>query len=129
MLTRSRPILWVGVTAVLLGGLYFALKSSLGEHEQRGVHTRVYRLSIPGSPPPEEAPVFKVLQGDIVTLVIRSARAGELHVHGYEKKVVLQPGAEVSLTFTATQPGVFPVHLHDPDGSMRRLAMLEVQPR
>jgi hypothetical protein len=53
-----------------------------------------------------------------VTLMIRCNRRGEVYVHVYERKVVLVPGGEVKLTFVATDAGTFPIHLHDPDGSM-----------
>jgi hypothetical protein len=101
----------------------------MGSHETTGPHTRVFHLSVSVVRAAAEAPVFKATQGDSVTFVIRSDRAGEVHVHVYEQKVSLKAGGEVTLTFTATSAGVFPVHLHDPDGSMSHLAMLEVDPK
>jgi hypothetical protein len=76
-----------------------------------------------------DSPVFRATEGDTITLVIRSDQPGEVHVHGYEKKIVLAPSGEVQLTFVAADPGTFPIHLHDSDGSMHHLAMLEVQPK
>ena len=65
-----------------------------------------------------------------MTLIIRSDKVAEVHVHGNEDtKVDLSPGREVTLTFVAADVGRFPVHIHDPDGSMYPLGMLEVQPR
>jgi plastocyanin len=93
------------------------------------VQARVFHLSVSAPAADTESPVLKVTQGDTVTFVIRSDRPGEVHVHIYEKRVTLKPGGEVTLTFTATAVGLFPVHLHDPDGSMSHLAMLEVRPK
>ena len=129
MILRLRPILWATATLLLLAAPYFALKFLLDEPAPPSAHTQVYRLWVPAPRPSTDAPVLRALQGDTVTLVIRSNQAGEVHVHGYEKKVVLQPGSEVRLSFAATRAGAFPVHFHDADGSMRHLAMLEVQPR
>lgn len=124
----SRLLLWIALT-ILLSGLYWASKSTLGSREPSAVHSRVFNLSVSAPHPGEESPVFKARQGDTVTLVIRSDRPGEVHVHIYEKQIMLKPGGEVTLTFTATAAGLFPVHLHDPDGTMTHLAMVEVQPK
>jgi hypothetical protein len=116
------------LTILLLGALYWGVKSTMkGGHERTGPHIRVFHLMVSNSV--HESPVFVVSQGDTVTLVIRSDRAGEVHVHLYEKKVTLKPEGEVTLTFSATDAGMFPVHLHDADGTMTHLAMLEVHPQ
>ena len=121
--------LWIAYAIVALVGLYWGLKGSLGAPDTGGLQTLTYRLSITGTAVGEDSVVFKARQGDTITLVIGSDRPGEIHVHGYEKAVGLKPGAEVTLTLVARDAGRFPVHLHDPDGSMRHLAMLEVRPR
>lgn len=124
-----RQSLWAALAILLLSILYWSLKASLGGHERGGWHSRTYMLSISVPRLGEEPTVFKAMQGDTVTLMIRSDRPGEVHIHGYEKRVVLEPGVEVSLSFRATDAGLFAIHLHDPDGSMHGLAILEVQPR
>lgn len=81
--------------------------------------------------------MFKVTQGDTVTLVVGSDRPGEAHVHGYDKRIALNPGSEVTLTFIAKDAGLYPLHLHerldsrDPDSPVlhRHLAAIEVQPK
>jgi hypothetical protein len=94
-----------------------------------GAQSRIYHLSVTNTDPTADAPVFTARQGDTVTLVIHSARPGELHVHAVEESALaLKPGGEVNLTFVAKNSGRFAVHLHDPDGSMHHVAMLEVQP-
>jgi hypothetical protein len=49
--------------------------------------------------------------GSNVTIRITSDVAEGLHVHGYDLKRDLTPGAPVELTFTADIPGVFDVEL------------------
>jgi heme/copper-type cytochrome/quinol oxidase subunit 2 len=49
--------------------------------------------------------------GQPVTIRITSDVAEELHVHGYDLKRELTPGAPVELTFTADIPGVFEIEL------------------
>lgn len=130
MRRSSFAILWVVLSMLVLGSLYWGLRISLSGHEVSTAESRTYQISISAARPGEEFPVFKVTQGDIVTLLIHSDRPGEVHVHAYDEKIsTLKPGGEVRMTFAAKDVGRFPVHLHDPDGSMRYLATLEVQPR
>ena len=128
MLRRHyRAVLWTTLFALVLAGLYWGSKASLSARHAGGARSRTYQLSIP---PTAQSPVFEAAQGDAVTFVIRSDRAGELYVHAFEEKAIaLKPGGEVRLTFVAKDAGGFPLHLHDPDGSMHHIAMLEVQPK
>jgi hypothetical protein len=52
-----------------------------------------------------------VAQGNTVALVVTSAVADEVHLHGYDKKVDVPANGTATLTFTATIPGVFEVEL------------------
>jgi hypothetical protein len=89
----------------------------------------VFNLAITEPRLGETYPKFKVSYGDQVTLKIESDRVGSVHLHGYEKAIDVGPDAEVRLTFIANAAGAFPIHFHNPDGSMRHLATLEVQPK
>lgn len=51
--------------------------------------------------------------GEAVTLVVTSDVADEVHVHGYDLTLALEPGTPAELPFDATIPGVFQVELHD----------------
>lgn len=62
--------------------------------------------------------------GEDVTLDVTSDVAEEVHVHGYDKTLDLEPGETASLTFTADIPGVFEVEL---EGAGTLLFELEVQ--
>ncbi|MCI2420285.1 hypothetical protein MOQ72_22840 [Saccharopolyspora sp. K220] len=56
---------------------------------------------------------FEIPLGRVVRLTVRSDRADELHVHGYDKSARLSPGVPAVVEFRADIPGVFEVELHD----------------
>lgn len=51
--------------------------------------------------------------GDLVEITVQSDAANELHVHGYDLFLDLQPGQPSKLRFTADVPGIFEVELED----------------
>jgi hypothetical protein len=61
--------------------------------------------------------------GSTVALVVTSAVADEVHLHGYDKKIDVPANGTATLTFTATIPGVFEVEL---EKLSKTLVMLEV---
>jgi len=65
--------------------------------------------------------------GSTVALVVTSAVADEVHLHGYDKKVDVPVNGTATLTFTATVPGVFEVELENElEKLSKTLVMLEV---
>src|SRR6267154_4416995 len=108
---RLHIVLSSAVAIVLFGGIYWGSRAWLGERT-RSAQVLTYSLLLSTSPRRgAQSPVFEARQGDTVTFVVRSDMPGEVHVHGVEKKIVLQPGGVVKLTFRADRVGVFPVHL------------------
>jgi hypothetical protein len=61
--------------------------------------------------------------GSTVALVVTSAVADKVHLHGYDKKNDVPANGTATLTFTATIPGVFEVEL---EKLSKTLVMLEV---
>lgn len=51
--------------------------------------------------------------GDTARLEIRSDRPAELHIHGYDRYVDVQPGESARTRFRADLEGVFEVEDHD----------------
>lgn len=135
MRRSSYSILMVVISMLLLCGVYAALQATRPDHAGRVTASSSFKLSVPASAgtsqsaSPLDLPIFRVVRGQTVTLTISSQTRGSVHVHGYEKSVDLAPGANVTLTFVADSSGRFPVHLHDPDGAMHGLAVLEVLPQ
>ena len=71
-------------------------------------------------------PQLLVRQGERVALRVRTDKADELHLHGYDISTPLPPGEEVVLKFVASKAGRFEVELH---GAHHELGALEVHPR
>ena len=128
---RLRTIAIVTVPALLLSGLYFAAARFAAPDVAVGPQDRSYRLNIG-----EEKADVKILearQGDRITFVVTSTRAGQFYVHGPEVASTLLPGIETSLTFTAQYSGRYYAHFHqinciDSDESHLELAVLDVMP-
>ena len=51
--------------------------------------------------------------GGQVVLRVTSDVAEQIHVHGYDRYLTLEPGVPAELTFTADLPGAYEVELHD----------------
>lgn len=58
---------------------------------------------------------INVCKGQELTLKITSERAGEIHLHGYEEEMEVEPGDTATFTFNTTLPGQFPIELHTPN--------------
>jgi heme/copper-type cytochrome/quinol oxidase subunit 2 len=59
-----------------------------------------------------------------VRLEVTADRADEVHLHGYDRKVDIEPGQPAVLEFTADVPGVFEVELEE---AGLKLVELQVQ--
>jgi plastocyanin len=56
---------------------------------------------------------IKVKAGQTVLITAVSDAADEVHVHGYDKQLPLQPGKPASVKFTATMKGTFEIETHE----------------
>ena len=70
--------------------------------------------------------VMQVSEGDEVSLTLRSDRADELHVHGYDLHAKVKAGVPTVLNFKADRTGRFTMELHH---SNVELGALEVLPQ
>lgn len=70
---------------------------------------------------------LRIAQGSAVRLELLSDVAAELHVHGYDHELPVQPGTPGRLDFTADKAGRFELeaHLH---GGHVELGVIEVMP-
>jgi FtsP/CotA-like multicopper oxidase with cupredoxin domain len=68
---------------------------------------------------------IEVNKGDTVRFRVRSPKAEEVHVHGYDLKKELQPGKVASMSFKATIDGIFVIEF---EGSGTQIASLRVDP-
>jgi heme/copper-type cytochrome/quinol oxidase subunit 2 len=128
---RLRTIAIVTLTALLLMGIYFSAAHFAATDLAVGPQVRSYRLNI--GEKKADAKILEARQGDRITFVVTSTRAGQFYVHGPEVESTLLPGIETSLTFTAQYSGRYYVHFHqmnciDSDESHIELAVLDVMP-
>jgi hypothetical protein len=84
---------------------------------------RVFRLETSES----GSPTFRVREGDFVTIEITSREAQDLHLHGYDLELHLEPGQRGQLRFEALHSGRFPAEAHGA-GNEGALFYLEVLP-
>lgn len=128
MCGHTRMLVWTAAALFALTALYFGVWNSFQRAIPEGPQNHTYRVVIGPPNTPVVPQIFRASQGDNVTLIVTSARPGSIHLHGYERMMPLEPGAENSLSLVAGQTGSFPLHLHDPDGAKHILAAVEVQP-
>ena len=127
-------------TAALLAGLYVyfrpqpARTTPPGETSaappagvsNAGAPSRMeFALTVAGGRLVSGPAVLQAAQGTPVTIRIRSDRADELHLHGYDLHARIDANEPAELEFTADKSGRFEYELH---GSHRELGALEVRP-
>ena len=94
-----------------------------------------FDLRIAGGRVDPAVATLRARRGDDVRLRITSDRAGTVHLHGYGFSAELAPQVPVTLAFTATATGRYPLHWHEsgePVSTRRHgpaLAHVEVHPR
>jgi hypothetical protein len=77
--------------------------------------------------------LVRVSQGDMLELEFTSDEAAELHLHGYDKLLSVEPGKPATLSFEANIAGRFSLEAHSFDNARNQshpaLLYLEVYPR
>ena len=87
---------------------------------------QVYRYQVAGGRRLSGPESILVHAGEVVNLEVTSDRADELHLHGYDLHLQLQPGQPGQLRFTAVHSGRFDFELHHAD---LELGVLQVLPQ
>ena len=148
---RSLPLL-LALTSFALVGLFYLLKpvvpapadsqlAPVDETLPRAVEDSVGQAA-PQAPPIEDVFTVKyelregslvagpkrvsVVQGAAIRIVAVSDAADELHLHGYDLTLDLQPDVPAELRFVAEHSGRFELELHH---NHLTLGAIEVQPR
>ena len=65
-------------------------------------------------------------QGDQVRFQVRSPKADEVHVHGYNIERELEPNKPTTIAFKATINGIFDIEIHSTD---TQIGQLTVEPK
>lgn len=71
---------------------------------------------------------IKADKGETVTIRATATTSGEMHVHGYDKEVELEPGEIVKVKFKANIDGEFPIEFHLAGGEHADVGILQVSP-
>lgn len=100
-----------------IGGLYFFLKPSspsLGTKNTASPTPTIkqFKFTVKNGKIIPETKQFSVKKGDVVEFTITSDLEDELHLHGYDKTLLLYQKKAVKLMFTADTSGSFPLELH-----------------
>ena len=116
-----RTIALLLVAALVLGGLFFALRPDTSAEDPQ---ERTVNLEIEGDTmTPSE---ITVGEGDELTLRVNADRQVEIHLHGYDLEQEVEPGASATLSFEADQTGRFEI---EAEGTGEELGTLIVEPR
>ena len=89
---------------------------------------RSFSLEIKSGQVEKKLRTIKVHQGDKVELNWKVDKDTELHLHGYDIKVIVSPGQPEKMMFDARIAGRFPVGIHG-SGSHGTVTYLEIYPR
>ncbi len=134
---KLNKVVFIIVGVLILGGLFFIFKpkpqqpltESSPKNEQQTQQKPDLNeavLVIQKKKLISTQDTIKVNQNSEVTIKITSDEEEEFHLHGYDKSIKLEPGKQVTLTFTANLSGRFPFELEE---SQTELGALEVQPQ
>ena len=118
-LSRRDGLRLVGLLALATAGLGVP-----GQAQE----TRSFTLDIRGGRITRDKRTARVKEGDRVELRWTADKAVELHLHGYDIRLNVAPGAPRTMSFDAYAAGRFPVGIHG-GGSHGNIFYLEVHPR
>lgn len=91
--------------------------------------TRTFELAVQDGRLVGATKVVRVRKGDAVEITWRSDRAVEIHLHGYDSLLQLEPGKPATMKIEAFATGRFPISLHGRNGHGHgALAYFEVLP-
>ncbi len=98
---------------------------STGEGTAKPVEPSIPAVVVRNGKPVDGVAELEFEAGERVRFQVRSNRADELHVHGYDVERELPAGRPVLIEFPATLEGVFEAELH---ASGEQVAELRIEP-
>lgn len=124
-MTATQRAALLGLTAVVLAGAFALLRSTDAAPPRpaatatTAATTGNATTTTTGEPRPDAGPLLsageirtiEIRKGEEVRFRVRSAKAEELHVHGYDIARDLPPGRTVRVRFDASLDGVFEIEL------------------
>lgn len=129
---KPRNVLLVMAAIAILSAAYLLLNPTStqapgpsGQQATRQNTIKTYDLKVEGSRLVAGPNVITVKQNETVKLRVTADTKDELHLHGYDKKLELEPGKTVEVTFLADMSGSFEAELHESEAPV---FVLEVYP-
>jgi heme/copper-type cytochrome/quinol oxidase subunit 2 len=122
---QVRSARWALAAIVLVAALAACSSGGDGQGQsatQAGGGPQTIQVTVTGNQVQTASRRVKVKLDSRVRLEVTADRADEVHLHGYDRKVDIQPGKRATLDFTADTPGVFEVELEEAG-----LKLLELQ--
>ena len=124
---RLRSARWLPAAIVLLAALAGCSSGGSGQVQPPATRAggggpQAIQVRVAGNQVQTAEKRVKVKLDTQVRLEVTADRADEVHLHGYDRKVDVEPGEQATLEFTADTPGVFEVELEESG-----LKLLELQ--
>jgi uncharacterized cupredoxin-like copper-binding protein len=105
----DRRILLAIVAIVAIGGIFFVAQAQSAPH---AAQHRTFQLRVVhGTSMTPSA--LSAAQGDTITLAVSADNKFELHLHGYNRMLELEPGKTATLKFKADAAGSFEMENED----------------
>lgn len=112
----------IGIAALAMGGAFLLLRPA----STSPAETKTFDLEVRQGERAGGTHVMKVNEGDEVVLRVRSDRREQIHLHGYDFSVQLDPNVPTEMRFVADLTGRFQLEV---EASGMTISVLEVLPR
>jgi hypothetical protein len=133
---KSRALLFAAAGIAVLAGLFVLFRPSTGPDAPPAspaspaptvpaIPANVVELVVRDGKLVSGPAAIRVDQGDEITLRVTADLAEEFHLHGYDRKLALEPGVPAELKLLADRSGRFEYEL---EKSRLELGVLEVLP-
>jgi plastocyanin len=122
----KKKIIWLLLATIALCALFLLLKPKATEAPTQSTAPKTFTYQLQDGQVVSGPELIKVSMGDTVVINAESNSNDELHLHGYDKKILLEANKPAAISFTANQTGRFELELHKAD---KVIATLEVQPK
>jgi translation initiation factor IF-1 len=93
-------------------GLVLLAMVAIGRPGLAAAQEIVFDVKIENGRVPADMRLIRIRQGDNVRLHFTSDKSIDLHLHGYDIELRVEPGKAADMAFTARAAGRFPVEQH-----------------
>ncbi len=119
---RAKGILFLVIAVLCAAVVYVGTRT---DATGSNIGTTTFALTIENREITDGPTLLRVDEGETVIINVTADEREELHLHGYDRSVDLEPGVPSSLTFVADASGRFPFEL---EISKTELGAIEVMP-